>query len=188
MSTKQKSNKNRVLLTVVAILLLATIFCYFGYKKLHKNKPTPNAATSPTATQEKINMEPATAEEKKEANDHKASLPSNGQPSSNTSNSIKTVTPIITFTEQDKQSKAVEVGSFVPGIVENGGTCEASFSMGNNSFKKQNVAVEDATTTRCPVFSVARTEFPNAGTWTVSVVYNSNKAQGSSEAKQIQVE
>lgn len=166
---------------IIIILLIAGLLIY-------RSQTNPayevNPATNEPGT-EKLNLDPPTEEDKQRVETHKQELVRQQEEQGQSSPSGRTVTPIITDAGHYDQS--IEVRAFVPGIYEAGGTCQIDFAKDNQKVSKQVAAVQDATTTRCTNLAVPRSEFPSAGSWSVTVKYLSQSSNGSSETKTLEV-
>lgn len=163
---------------------MAGIFCFWLIKKEHRKI---NAPSTPSVTTDGINYAPPTAEDKKNVEQNKENIVANEQnrESGSSNSSRKNVKPTITYADQYGQS--VEVGAFVSGIFEDGGTCKAIFTHDGSSFSKNVQAVKNANSVNCPVMSAGVSEFSQKGTWSVTVSYDSPTASGASDAHQVEV-
>lgn len=146
----------------------------------HSNPKTPTPVVTTPST-EKVDMSPATATDQQQADQHKDDLVKQQQPTQS-SPSTGTVTPVIISASQNG------VRGFVPGIYESGGTCTATFTQGSQQVVKQSSAVKGATTTDCTPITLARADFPSAGTWTLVLSYSSTASHGSSASQTITVQ
>ncbi|MBU5424017.1 hypothetical protein KQI48_15215 [Cellulomonas hominis] len=79
---------------------------------------------------------------------------------------------VITFAEVVQG--ALEVGSYVEGTIEDGGTCALSARSGSTTRDDDHEGVADATTTSCGTLSVPA----SSGTWKVTVSYDSPSGRG----------
>lgn len=79
---------------------------------------------------------------------------------------------VITFAEVVQG--ALEVGSYVEGTIEDGGTCALSARSGSTTRDDDREGVADATTTSCGTLSVPA----SSGTWKVTVSYDSPSGRG----------
>ncbi len=172
---KTRLNKKGLLVAAAVVLLLGL--------GLYVVKARPFSKKTPTATNP-VNYGPATAQEKSETEQHKKDLAEN-QPSSTSTTAGKTnVKPVITYADQYGQN--VEVGSYVAGIFENGGTCQLTLTKGSMNVERSATGVSSATTTNCPTFSVKVSDL-TPGDWTAKVTYSSQAAEGTSDTKVISV-
>lgn len=175
LNKKQTSSKNKKYVFIAVALLVIAGVSVFGWKQTHKQQIALTNTTSDQNSTTKLDLTPATPADKEDSNSHKTTDP-DPQPSTET-NKVA-VTPVIVDASQYGQQ--VEVRSYVTGIVESAGTCNFTFTHGSTTFKKQNTATADATTTKCPNLTLDSTSFAVKGTWSVVVSYDSLKASGSS--------
>jgi cytoskeletal protein RodZ len=178
-----KIQKHFVLSKKVALIALAVILVGGGVAyitvKRHEAQQTPNSP---------INLKPATKQDKQRAEDNKSRIvkeetSQNSQPQ--TTNTKKSVTPTITYAGQYGDS--VEVGGYVSGIFEDGGTCTATFTQNGASITKTSSGVENANSVSCPAITAKAEEFSPRGTWKVTLSYSSATASGVSESRNIEV-
>jgi len=182
---KKPDRKRLLLVTGICVVIAASAALgWWQYLRPSSNKnnqaSSNDAATDRTST---INLEPATPEEKQAAEDRKDEI-ANEQQSQNTPAGAK-VTPIITYAGQ--YGSNIEVSAYVPGIIENGGTCTLTAQKGSSKLTKTVAGVDNAQNTSCPTFIVSRMEFSSTGTWTVTVSYSSTDYSGTSASKALEV-
>lgn len=135
-----------------------------------------------TNTNNGINYGPPTEEEKKETEAFKESQGSgNDSPSITPSvpGQIKTVTPVITSWGQNPQTKDVEVSGFVPGVIENGGSCTVTLEKDGQKVTKSATGTANAQNVSCGLITIPFSEI-SAGTWNILLSYSSSTASGSS--------
>jgi predicted nucleic acid-binding Zn-ribbon protein len=186
-SQNNRSSCNKALLAsalIIAGLVLVGALLY-------KNKARSDTGLNKDpVTEEPVNLSPPTKEENRAADQQKEKSEEQQKQTDTPRSGLKQVTPIITNAGQydDPQyGNRVEVRSFVPGIYEEGRYCKVALTKGSSTIVKNVDAIKDATTTRCDVAAVPRSEFPSAGTWSVVVSYASPTAEGRSEIKQVEV-
>jgi len=92
----------------------------------------------------------------------------------------------ITYYGWNTASGQVQVGGFVGGVVEDGGTCTLTLTKGGTKVTGTSEAVADATTTSCGEVAVPGDEVP-AGTWTAVLAYSSDGHSGTSEPVDVEV-
>lgn len=161
---------------ITATLLVGALVTGGAYWYTQKSTDSTDATTEVSG----INYGPATAEEKQQNADHKDKLVAqqNAQSQAPTMSSGKRqVTPVITG------ANSQAVGAYIPSIFEDGGSCTATFTQGSARFTKTNPGFADATTTGCVPFQLSPSDFSSKGEWSVTVSYNSNTSEGSSQAK-----
>lgn len=120
-----------------------------------------------------IDYSPATEEEKADSDRQKEVDAGRDDtvPSSN-------VTPVIVDASQ--YGDQIEVRSYVPGIIQDGGTCTIKITKGQSTITRQTASIGDATTTNCGTVNIPRTEFQSTGKWTVTISYTSPTHSGNS--------
>lgn len=185
MTKIKKLNKKLLLVTLTILLVIGGA----SYLLLKKNNNNSQQTAQSSATEEALNLNPPTAEDAQQVDENKQRI-INEQENAATqppppAGTKKNVTPNISFAEQN--GSTIEVGSFVSGIFENGGTCTAKFSRGSLSVAKTVAATPEGNSVYCPLFSVPTSEFSQKGEWSVVVSYSSAAASGSSEARKFEV-
>ncbi len=180
-STQQKK-RVKLLVTVAVLVVLAAVSVFVGVKMR-----TPNTTPQPTpGFTEKLDLNPATDQEKQQAEDAKNEIvKKDEQATQQQASNLRTVVPTIIDAGQYGQN--IEVRAFVSAIYENGGTCTFTFAKGAQKITKTSPGVKDATTTRCTNLSVPKGEF-SSGSWSVVVSYSSSTASGSSSARSFEVQ
>lgn len=78
----------------------------------------------------------------------------------------------ITYASADQAAGGVAVGAYVAGLVEDGGRCSLTLSLGGSSVTAQTKSSSDASTTSCGTMLVPFGKL-KAGAWTVTVAYSS---------------
>jgi len=92
----------------------------------------------------------------------------------------------ITYYGFDPVTERVEVGGFVAGIVEEGGSCTLTLSGGGQTVTGTSEALADATTTDCGAVAVPGDELGD-GTWQAVLSYSSADHSGSSAPVDVEV-
>ncbi len=178
---KRHRSSLQPVVTVLIILLLAG-GVFLAIRTRHKNPTATQSNTASGTAESKINMEPATDQEKSDSEQRKEEAANNAttptQPSTQPSNAKKSVSPVIV---NASMGESLTVRAYVAGIFEDGGTCTLEASQDNNKVTKQTSGFKDATTTTCTAFSIPRSEFPTAGTWKLVLTYDSTTAHGVSQ-------
>ena len=144
--------------------------------------------SKPKLSDSGINLDPATPEQQAESDDQKTQTADNdkadsGQDPENPT--LKTVSPVIVDASQ--YDSAIEVRSYISGIIEDGGTCTATFKKGSQTITRTSSGSKDATTTLCEKITVNRADFPEAGSWSVTLTYTSSTATGASPARTLDI-
>ena len=156
-----------------------------------RNNESSAPQTKPGQT---INYAPSTPEEKKDVENNKDRFIKEQQNTSSTptqsttnTSSTKAVTPIITNPVGAINSASVNtVNAYVPGIFEENGNCNATFTKGSNVLTKQTTGFENVSNTQCAPISIDP-GFLSVGQWTVVVSYSSAKAEGASSELKVEV-
>lgn len=79
----------------------------------------------------------------------------------------------------------VEVRAFTPGIIEGGGTCTAVFTKNGKTITATSSAFVDSSSSLCNPIYVDVAQFPETGSWNLTVSYESSNAAGSSEGIEV---
>lgn len=161
---------------VVVVVATASGWLYL------RSRPSKHSTSYTLST---INYTPATPQEKADSNQHKDDIVKNQDQASNNASqpTAKPVTPIIVDASQ--YGDVIEVRGFVPQITEANGTCTYTFT-GASTFTRQQAAVADATTTRCPAFDLPTSLFA-PGTWSTTITYTSPTHTGTSDSRSFEV-
>jgi hypothetical protein len=165
----------------MTLVLLGLVTGAVAYRHAQNNKKLATQAGSGVQLAPgEVNYNPPTAEEKQQADDNKQAVSDriNEEAKAPTS-SKKTVTVTITAADQVPTGDEIEVYSYVNGVTEDSGTCTAEFVKGSTKITKTSSGLQDATTTICSAIRFPSTEL-SAGTWAVTVAYQSAKAEGKS--------
>jgi cytoskeletal protein RodZ len=133
----------------------------------------------------KINLNPATPDDKKANDAHKDELVKQSEQEAQPTPPGGNVTPLITDASQYGDS--VEISAFVPSIIEDGGKCVLTATLNSYKITRETAALRNAKNTICPTFAVPRNQFSAAGTWKVTVAYSSASHTGVSEAKALEI-
>ncbi len=133
-----------------------------------------------------INYNPATEEELKETEEHKQNLIDQQNQSGQPSDAKRKVTPVLVDASQ--YDNEIEVRAYIPSIIEDGGTCSVTITKDNLKVTKTSSGEKDATTTRCGNIVIPRSEFKEYGKWSVVISYSSSSSQGSSAARNMEVQ
>jgi hypothetical protein len=174
----------KVLLPAIAILIVGTASLWWVQQD---SKTSSQQTAKVEGSQEDINFDPPTKEEKEGNDQNKTAIEQRDkleQPGTSPAQT-REVKPTITFADQ--YGTQVEVGGYVNSVVEDGGTCTARFTRGSSSFSKTSVGVRNASSTNCPVITADVSEFSSKGTWSVVLSYASSSVAGSSDSKNLEV-
>lgn len=182
---KVLQNRKFIYISLAVVILLGTVF---WWTRGNDNSRGDNGQVAQDASDNpyKIDYGPPTEEEKSQANSHKDDLVKQMEDENKPpSTGKKAVTPVITKISQDAQQ--VTVNGFTSGVVEEGGTCTAVFTKGNNRRTATSQAFANVSTTNCPAITLSSSEL-TAGAWQVTLSYSSSKAEGTSPPKELTVQ
>ncbi len=183
------SRKSVIYLIIMVLVLLGG--SAVAYNKYYRNPDS--GSDQNNGDNANINFSPPTNEEKKETEEHKEEIANPPAPVPNPtpgpSPQLKAVTPIITSWGTNSNNNGYIVSAFIPGIVENGGTCTLKATLGANTpITKTTSAENDASSTTCSNFLLSRSDFLAAGNWSVKVSYSSSTSSGTSSAVELKVD
>lgn len=169
------------ILIILSILVSIGLYTYIFSANNKDNQPKASDNQSNTSL-ETIKESPATDQEKAESQTVKEELANNPNTPVVGSDGKKQVNVVVT-----DYSPSV-VGSFVEGVVEDGGSCTATFKQGTLSFTKTVSAIANVSTSQCERIILNSSEFPAKGAWSTSITYSSPSANGVSQSVTINVE
>lgn len=170
-------NHKVALISSIAILILAGggIFYYFKHKSNTKAQIDP-------VTGGAINYGPPTKQDTADINNE---ISSDQQAQDKyTRPKGKLVTPMIVSYGQTKDG--VEVSARVPGIVEDGGTCTLTLSMGSEKVTASKKAVSNVSEVSCGFITISNSKL-SPGNWSAAVSYLSDKYRGNSDNVTVEV-
>jgi hypothetical protein len=93
---------------------------------------------------------------------------------------------VVTVARWSEEASRAEIGGYVDGLVEDGGSCTATFTLGARSVVVSGQAFADVTTTSCGDLAAAGTQL-STGTWTAVLSYDSPTSSGASASVSIGV-
>lgn len=97
-----------------------------------------------------------------------------------------TVEVMVTYVGWDAAVGEVVVGSYVPDLVESGGSCTLTLTQGSSMVSATTSALADAASTVCGDLAVPGASLM-PGTWSASVTYESNAVVGLSDTQSVEV-
>ena len=173
----------KMLAILVVIVALVVAFVLLRSPKAANKVAASNQSAGP-----KINLDGPTVQEKQSGNNTKDVVieqekARNSTPTSDAAGK-KTVTPLITYADQ--HGDQIEVGAYVTGVFEDGGTCTLTLNKGSTKQTVSVTAVKDVSSVDCPVMVIKRSSL-EAGTWQTSVTYDSTTSQGTSTPGAVEV-
>jgi hypothetical protein len=86
---------------------------------------------------------------------------------------------VLTYAGFEDSSGTVQANGFVAGVIEEGGTCTLTLTMGGQEVSATSTASADATTTSCGLLETSGSLLP--GTWDAVLSYSSEDTEGTSE-------
>lgn len=177
--------KHKKLLISVAVIIVVAALGGTYVWHVKAAKADGNSSTSG----QKVNLAPPTQAdtERDEANKQRIvdESQNGGSSSSGQTSNKKSVTPVISYA--GVYDGSVQVGSYVPGVFENGGTCTATFTNGSKTVVKTTQGTTNSNSVSCPAITAQPSEFTPKGSWNVVVSYDSATATGSSSQTSIQI-
>lgn len=184
-----KINKNpKKKLLIITLLAVAALACTVAFLSMRDGFDKGRSANEVDQSAG-INLDPPTDEEKQRADDNKRRIEERERAIEDAQNNDdgprRTVTPAFSYLGQ--YGAQIEIGSYVSGIYEDGGTCTAKFSKDGESFSRSVQANKNVTSVDCSVIAVPVSDFPSKGIWSVVVSYDSLTAAGSSETRTFEV-
>jgi hypothetical protein len=93
---------------------------------------------------------------------------------------------VVTYSGWTEATAQVEVGAYVSGLAESGGTCTLTLTSGSRSARSEVTGEPDAASTSCPAMAVDGDEL-SAGTWRAVVRYESASTSGESDPVEVVV-
>jgi cytoskeletal protein RodZ len=178
---KARSKRKPVIMAIAVLLLCIGVFAILEKTdQINFFKTQPNESHTSTNG---IDYSPPTEQDAKAVEDKKDAIvkqqesqkPASVTPT-NPSTTKKNVKPIIV------NASATAVRSYIPAVVENGGTCTATITKaGQPTIARTAQAAPDAQNTTCIVQYDGTGVAANSG-WKVTVTYTSTSSEGTSDA------
>lgn len=183
MRTRTKKKKKLLIPIIIAaaVVLAGAAIIAFLIRNDDKTK------TPGTSSQSGINFGPPTEEDKQEVDRNKEEISKEEDtpppPPAQDGRSVRN--PFITYAQQF--SGNVELSGYVPGVIEEGGTCKAEFTNGSARVTKESPGFADVNRTSCTPFVIPVSEFSPKGKWSVILSYSSTSSTGTSQAVEVEV-
>lgn len=172
-----KNRKKIVVLSLVVVALLVSGLSFMLLQRSNSSVEIPEGI----AGRSDIDYSPPTEQEKAAGDTQKdKTIKQQELDSEQTQHSEANV--VITDASYYPNDNTVEVRGYISNIFEDGGTCTATFTQGNQTITKTSQAFKDASTTQCGAINTPRGEFPAGGTWNVELSYQSSTANGQQTA------
>lgn len=181
MKINKQKKKNLTIITIVVAALLLIGGGVAAYMVMNNQNKADSQETND------VNYDPPTDQEVEEGQDAKKDAYENAEnPSSDdksTTETKKSVNVGVSFA--DMYDGKLEIRAFTNGIVE-AGTCTATIKKAGEEITKTSGAFIDASSTQCEPIYVPRSEL-SAGKWSVTVLFSSKTAQGTSEIVEVNI-
>ncbi len=179
-SIKQKNSSGnnrlkRFLLLAGALSIIAIVAFALertGVTNFYNRSPAPVTANP----EEMINYDPPTEQEANAGNERKVEIIREEEQVSEPDPDVNLV--IVDASQYDQE---VEIRAFASNIVQNG-TCTFTLTRGGKILEKSAPAYADASSTPCITQTIARSEFPDAGNWDLTVTFYSGNRTGSAKS------
>lgn len=152
---------------------------------MRRGEDGPSNADVATAAQEEsyVNLDPPTEEEKQQAQNRKDEIVTQSESQSSppvSPDGKKQVTPVITSADENA------VRAYIPGIIEDGGTCTATLAKsGSQTVTVSSEGVANVSQTVCAP-SISDKNL-SSGQWSVVLSYSSSKSGGKSAAYPLEI-
>ncbi len=180
-------NQKKIIISIgsgAAVIGVVFLGLYLTHTKPFEQKSTAETTQQNNPT---VKLEPATEQERKDAESHKADLEKRTDlENTPTTTDKKQVHPVIASWGQDPDTNNVEITAYVPDIYEDGGTCTLEFTKDSSTITKTTTGKKDVNRTSCSRFVIPKNEL-TAGTWSASVSYASASGSGASSSQTIEV-
>lgn len=173
------SSKTKVIIAVTATLVLLV-----GGGYLLSQRSNEQAAT---VDEDNIVYEPATEVEKDETEQHKDRIAEEQDQKVTDNSSKQEVKPLITSWGQDNSGSDFYVNGYVPGVVEQDGTCTLTMKKDGMTVSQQKTAFFNAQSTSCGRITISFNEL-SVGSWQALLSYSSGTSAGSSNVVEVEVE
>ncbi|UFS57754.1 hypothetical protein [Subtercola endophyticus] len=171
---------------VVVAALVGAFFLISGASSHPAASPTPTATASPTATRTPTPTPSVTPLPTATPTATPTPTPSatTAPAPSPTTLPPGVVSPFITSAGWDAANSGISVSAFVPSIVESGGTCTITATLGSIVTTDSYDATASATTTDCGTHLMTSNTL-TSGSWQVTVSYTSATSSGTSAASEV---
>jgi hypothetical protein len=95
-------------------------------------------------------------------------------------------TLLVSYSGWNNDTESVEIGSYLPAVVEGDGTCTLTLTRGDDKATASGPGTPDASSTSCSGLAVPGSDL-SSGTWTAVVTYESSSSSASSEPLDLDV-
>lgn len=170
-------NKKIYIIAIVIIVLASSVVA--GYLLTRSDR---------TVDKDGIVYEPATEQEIQENDEFKKNLglEEENKPVVKDSNNKKVVNPLISAWGQSSAGGDLFVNAYVPGIIEQNGTCTLMLNKNGLEVKESKSATNDAQATTCGRFNITGSKL-SPGSWNAELKYSSDISAGTSKKIIIEV-
>jgi hypothetical protein len=182
------SHRKKRIVSIFATLVLFGV-TIFGYWLYSQRSGTDSVNIGSVSGPERLDLNPATDEEKQVGEDAKDKIvadmdASNSRPGTS-SNSDKTkVTPFISAARVDGDS--FKLNGYVPSVIETDGTCVATMTKDRITVTESRQAMQNAQNTTCGQIIIPKSKL-ESGTWQATLSYSSSRSAGTSEKVNVEV-
>jgi len=142
-----------------------------GITNFYTRNNTPQQVQTPAVNT--VNYLPPTEEENNAGNLQKEEIVANENQTSQ-----KPQTAEVIIVDASQYENEIEVRAFIANVIESG-TCTYTFVKDQEKLTKTMPATADASSTPCMTLIVPRSEFSSAGTWNLTVAFESETITGS---------
>lgn len=170
---KKQATKRLIVISLLAAVIAAGVFLYVQLRTDNQEVVNLND----------VNYSPPTDEERQAGNSKKQEIADREE---KTQGGQESTTTEVIITDAGQYDNMIEVRAFMPSAYKDG-SCELIFSKGSKTFSKTTPAFKDVSTTNCTNPEVPRSEFAEAGDWSVKVSYSAEGITGQSEEKVFEV-
>lgn len=175
---------------VVVVALVGAFFLISGANSNSPVSPTPSASATPTPTRTPTptpsvtTLPTATPTPTPIPTPTPTPTATTAPAPSPTTLPPGVVSPFITSAGWDQANSGISVSAFVPSIVESGGTCTITATLGGVVTTDSYDATASATTTDCGTHLMTSNTL-TSGSWQVTVSYTSATSSGTSAASEV---
>ena len=186
----KNTKKLRIPKWLIAVLAIALVaLATFGVLSMMRYaSPDEDAATDTQTTNDATKIEDAPVDasevEGSDRKDEAEAEDEKRQAAEKTESGKTAAAPVVNYAGVEGEN--VVAGGTISNIVETEGTCNYIFTKGAQSFTRATAVLPNAKNTVCEAVSVSKENF-SAGVWQVVLQYQSNSAEGQSEATTFEV-
>ena len=182
-------NMKKYSIVILALVLLAGTYLFVAQQRLFPfSGSSTNKQEDITAigTKEKSESESKRITERQANPSKKTENQSDTPPMRSQDETTKKLAANLVITSAGLYGGNIEVRGYVSNIVEEGGSCNYTFTSTSSTFTKSTATHSNPTSTTCVAAIVPVSEF-SKGSWSVSIEYDSPKSHGQSQGKEFQI-